>query len=68
MITIQIMGTFSHRELILRNLIKEKNSTLRMGFGSGYRIVNVFTEDHAALTGARDVFFQKTYPQKSHGI
>ena len=43
------------------NLIiaEEKNSTLRMGFGSGYRIVNVFTEDHAALTGARDVFFSE---------
>ena len=47
---------------------KEKNSTLRMGFGSGYRIVNVFTEDHTALTGARDVFFRKLIPRKSHGI
>ncbi len=45
---------------------KEKNSTLRMGFGSGYRIVNVFTEDHAALTGARDlVFTEKLSPEKS---
>ena len=45
---------------------KEKNSTLRMGFGSGYRIVNVFTEDHAALTGARDVFFlENLSPERS---
>ena len=45
---------------------KEKNSTLRMGFGSGYRIVNVFTEDHAALTGARDVFFSENLsPERS---
>ena len=45
---------------------KEKNSTLRMGFGSGFRIVNVFTEDHAALTGARDVFFSENLsPERS---
>ena len=45
---------------------EEKNSTLRMGFGSGYRIVNVFTEDHAALTGARDVFFSENLsPERS---
>ena len=37
-----------------------------MGFGSGYRIVNVFTEDHAALTGARDVFFSENLsPERS---
>jgi len=45
---------------------KEKNSTLRMGFGSGYRIVNVFTEDHAALSGARDIIFtERLSPEKS---
>ena len=45
---------------------EEKNSTLRIGFGSGYRIVNVFTEDHAALTGARDVIFmEELSPEKS---
>lgn len=30
-------------------------NTLRLTGGSGYRVVNLFTEDHAALTGARDV-------------
>ena len=45
---------------------EERNSTLRIGFGSGYRIVNVFTEDHAALTGARDIIFmEKLSPEKS---
>jgi outer membrane receptor for ferrienterochelin and colicins len=29
--------------------------TLRLTGGSGYRVVNLFTEDHAALTGAREV-------------
>ncbi len=28
---------------------------LRVTTGSGYRVANVFTEDHAALTGAREV-------------
>lgn len=32
-------------------------STLRLSAGNGYRVANVFTEDHAALTGARDVIF-----------
>jgi outer membrane receptor for ferrienterochelin and colicins len=29
--------------------------TLRLSSGNGYRVVNLFTEDHAALTGARKV-------------
>jgi outer membrane receptor for ferrienterochelin and colicins len=28
---------------------------LRTNFGTGYRVVNLFTEDHAALTGSRTV-------------
>lgn len=34
-----------------------KNNVVRMSFGNGYRVANVFTEDHAALTGARQVVF-----------
>ncbi|MBX3241441.1 MAG: TonB-dependent receptor [Chitinophagaceae bacterium] len=34
-----------------------KTSVLRVSFGNGYRVANVFTEDHAALTGAREVVF-----------
>ena len=45
---------------------KDESSILRLGFGTGYRVVNVFTEDHAALTGARDVIFtEKILPEKS---
>ena len=45
---------------------KDESSILRIGFGTGYRVVNVFTEDHAALTGARDVIFTETIlPEKS---
>jgi len=35
----------------------DKNNVLRVSFGNGYRVANVFTEDHAALTGAREVVF-----------
>lgn len=39
----------------------------RANFGTGFRIVNVFTEDHAALTGAREVvFINKIKPEKSY--
>jgi outer membrane receptor for ferrienterochelin and colicins len=30
---------------------------LRLSAGNGFRVANVFTEDHAALTGAREVVF-----------
>lgn len=36
---------------------EDKSQVLRIGAGNGYRVANVFTEDHAALTGARDVVF-----------
>jgi len=36
---------------------RNKMNTLRLSAGSGYRVANIFTEDHAALTGARDVVF-----------
>lgn len=29
--------------------------TLRLNLGTGFRVVNLFTEDHSALTGSRDV-------------
>jgi outer membrane receptor for ferrienterochelin and colicins len=39
---------------------------VRMGVGSGYRVVQVFSEDHAALTGSRRVVFEeKLAPEKS---
>ncbi|MBC7448909.1 MAG: TonB-dependent receptor plug domain-containing protein [Hymenobacteraceae bacterium] len=40
--------------------------TWRLGLGNGYRVVNVFTEDHAALTGARRVEIQENLrPERS---
>lgn len=43
-----------------------KRLTFRLNAGSGFRVVNVFTEDHAALSGARKVvFLEKIRPEKS---
>lgn len=36
---------------------KNKKNILRLSAGNGFRVANVFTEDHAALTGAREVVF-----------
>ena len=38
-------------------LTRSSSEQFRLGIGSGYRVVNVFTEDHAALTATRDVVF-----------
>jgi len=40
--------------------------TLRFNFGTGFRVVNLFTEDHAALTGSRDVVIKSDLkPERS---
>lgn len=42
------------------------HQSFRMAIGSGFRIVNVFSEDHAALTGSRTVVFtEKLLPERS---
>lgn len=47
------------------NSLNKKN-ILRIGGGNGYRVANVFTEDHAALTGARTVeFMDELKPETS---
>lgn len=44
-------------------------TTLRVSAGTGFRVVNVFTEDHAALTGSRDVVFNEDLePEESRSI
>ena len=37
---------------------KSQNDVVRLSIGNGYRVANVFTEDHAALSGAREVIFE----------
>ena len=44
----------------------DKSSILRLSAGTGYRVAQIFTEDHAALTGAREVIFlDDLKPEKS---
>ena len=44
-----------------------ENNILRLNTGTGYRVVNVFAEDHAALTGAREVIVADNIkPEKSY--
>ncbi|WP_099573964.1 TonB-dependent receptor [Maribacter sp. 4U21] len=42
------------------------NDILRFNAGTGFRVVNLFTEDHAALTGAREVVVtEELNPERS---
>lgn len=44
----------------------DKDLVVRLGAGNGFRVANIFTEDHAALTGARKIIFkEKLKPEKS---
>ena len=36
---------------------KNNKNILRFSVGNGFRVANIFTEDHAALSGAREVVF-----------
>lgn len=45
------------------------NNTFRLTGGSGYRVVNLFTEDHAALTGSREVEIRNNLkPEQSWNV
>ena len=42
---------------------------LRLNAGTGFRVVNLFTEDHAALSGSRDVIvLEDLKPEKSYNV
>ena len=43
-----------------------ENTIFRLNAGTGFRVVNLFTEDHAALTGSRDVVIKSDLkPERS---
>jgi outer membrane receptor for ferrienterochelin and colicins len=45
------------------------NDILRFNFGTGFRVVNLFTEDHQALSGARDVILASNLePETSYNL
>ena len=44
-------------------------NVVRLNGGTGYRVVNLFTEEHAALTGAREVIIADALdPEKSYNL
>lgn len=46
-----------------------KNDIIRLNAGTGFRVVNLFTEEHAALTGSRDVIIKdELNPEQSFNI
>jgi outer membrane receptor for ferrienterochelin and colicins len=45
------------------------NDVIRVNAGTGFRVVNLFTEDHAALTGARTVVIGEALkPERSYNV
>ena len=48
---------------------KNNKNILRFSIGNGFRVANIFTEDHAALSGAREVVFEgELSPEKSWNV
>ena len=59
-------GTIFTPRLAYKWSINDTN-IFRINAGTGFRVVNLFTEDHAALTGARDiVVLNDLKPEKSY--
>lgn len=47
----------------------DNNNSVRLNAGTGFRVVNIFTEDHAALTGARKVEIKgELNPEKTYNV
>lgn len=45
------------------------HTTVRINAGTGFRVVNLFTEDHAALTGSREVLIaEELNPERSRSV
>lgn len=63
----------SHGHIFTPRLAYKHNFTdqaiLRINAGTGFRVVNLFTEDHAALTGARTVVIANALrPERSYNL
>ncbi|WMI68836.1 TonB-dependent receptor [Mangrovimonas sp. YM274] len=62
-----------HGSILTPRLAYKFNPTntdiLRLNAGTGFRVVNLFTEEHAALTGSREVIIEETLkPERSFNI
>lgn len=56
-----------HSPRIAYKWAPNSNNAIRASLGTGYRVVNLFTEDHAALTGARQVVIKDALnPERSY--
>ena len=63
-----IHGSILTPRLAYKWSINDKN-IIRLNAGTGYRVVNLFTEEHAALTGARIVEVKsKLQPERTYNI
>ena len=63
-----IHGNIFTPRLAFKWSINEKN-IVRLNAGTGFRVVNIFTEDHAALTGARDVVINdQLRPERTYNV
>ncbi|ANH59779.1 TonB-dependent receptor [Dokdonia donghaensis] len=61
-------GNIFTPRLAYRHKFNEDN-ILRLNAGTGFRIVSLFAEDHAALTGARDVIItEELDPEQSYNV
>ncbi len=46
-----------------------EDDIIRLNAGTGFRVVNLFAEEHAALTGARDVIIEEALdPERSYNV
>ncbi|WP_116789379.1 TonB-dependent receptor [Flavobacterium psychrotrophum] len=56
-----------HSPRVAYKFSPDVQNTFRASFGTGFRVVNLFTEDHAALTGARQVVITESLkPERSY--
>lgn len=57
---------FIHTPRIAYRFKASDNDIIRLNSGTGFRVVNLFTEEHAALTGSRKVVLKENLkPEKS---
>lgn len=60
---------FVHSPRFAYKYMPNPENTIRLNTGTGFRVVNVFTEDHRALTGAREVLIDSDLkPERSYNI
>ncbi len=63
-----VHGNIFTPRIAYKYTINDKN-IIRINAGTGFRVVNLFTEDHAALTGARTVEVKNDLkPEKSYNV